>query len=88
MPAANGAAGLAAELEAAIGSNKRGDLYEGEDAGLFDGGGGCDEGGEDDKGGSAGQGTNKRKRTGALGGRLRKKLARQRAAAKAQGPAK
>lgn len=69
---------LAAALEAAIGSHKRGDLYEGEGDGAADGaiGGG---------GGGSGDGEGKkRQRSGAIGGRLRKKLARQRAADKAQ----
>lgn len=74
------ASGLAAELEAAMSSGKRGDLFEGEDTEMFDGG---NDGGS---GVGGGKGLNKRKKSGPLGGRLRKKLARQRAAAKSHGP--
>lgn len=73
-----GTSDLVAELEAAMGGGRRGNLYEGEDTGLFDGGG--DGGGSGGDGGGGGD-TKKRKRGGPLGGRLRKKLARQRAAA-------
>jgi hypothetical protein len=76
-----GTSDLVAELEAAMGSGRRGDLYEGEDNGLFDGGG--NSGGAED--GGSGRDAKKRKRGGPLGGRLRKKLARQRVAAATAG---